>query len=124
MAEPSPVKLCGCGDCFRGIPENTEYCVPCTPPNAWHGPGALHGYQGGEGASPPKPHRVPAALTSCYRAARPIRDYVAAVEFRSPITESTRLGIPMSLLRPLLAAVAAMDREIAVAYATRRDEHQ
>jgi hypothetical protein len=32
--------------CFRVVPAGQKYCVPCTPPNAYHGPGGRHGYQG------------------------------------------------------------------------------
>jgi len=39
--------ICHCTGCFRRIPENTAYCTPCSPPDAWHGPGGEHGYHGG-----------------------------------------------------------------------------
>jgi hypothetical protein len=42
--------ICQCevdGDrCFRVVPEGQAYCVPCAPPDAYHGPGGRHGYQG------------------------------------------------------------------------------
>lgn len=39
--------ICKCRGCFRRIPDNTEFCVPCTATDlllAYHGPGGSHGY--------------------------------------------------------------------------------
>jgi hypothetical protein len=50
MLDALNLPICQCRaqgeQCFRVVPEGQQYCLPCTPPRAYHGPGGRHGYQG------------------------------------------------------------------------------